>query len=310
MRSGSAPSARPGRNAGVTRRAGALAAVCGLLAATAVAALAPAATAAGRTSTPPTGAKADAAQLAAADATLRRANVGGTAWYADPATGHLVVTADRTVSREAVARIEAAVRDSAPAALEIHRTAGRIAEHTAGGDPIIGPGARCAVGFNVQDAGGTKYALTAGHCTQLGGTWSPVGEVASSSFPGNDYGLLRYADPSQAEGGVRGPGGTLIDIVNARNPVVGEKACVSAPSGIHCGTVTGLNATVNYGDGVVSGLIQTNLCTEPGDSGAPLYAGSSALGIVSGGSGDCTSGGTTYFQPVLEPLSAFGVSVF
>jgi streptogrisin C len=31
--------------------------------------------------------------------------------------------------------------------------------------------------------------------------------------------------------------------------------------------------------------------------------------MTSGGSGDCTSGGTTYFQPVNEALSAYGVSL-
>ena len=72
-----------------------------------------------------------------------------------------------------------------------------------------------------------------------------------------------------------------------------------------------LNATVNYGGGdVVSGLIQTNVCAEPGDSGGSLYDGTKALGLTSGGSGNCTSGGTTFFQPVTEALSAYGVSVF
>ncbi len=196
------------------------------------------------------------------------------------------------------------------AALTSASNAAALAAGTAGGDPIVGPGGvHCSVGFNVQDGSGTAYALTSGQCGALGGTWTPVGPVVSSNFPGNDYALLRYTDPSQAAGGVRGADGGVLDIAGARNPVVGEKACVSAPSGVHCGAVSGLNATVNYGDGVVSGLIQTNICTEPGDSGAPLYTGQTALGIVSGTSGDCASGGITYFQPVLEPLNAFGVSV-
>lgn len=75
--------------------------------------------------------------------------------------------------------------------------------------------------------------------------------------------------------------------------------------------MTALNATVNYGGGdIVSGLIQTTVCAEPGDSGGPLYSGTKALGLTSGGSGDCTSGGTTFFQPVTEALSAYGVSVY
>lgn len=254
--------------------------------------------------------RATPALLASADAAVRQVDVDGTAWHVDHTTGTLVVTADRTVTAEGIARIEAAVRSTAPGALKIHRTPGRIAEHTAGGDPIFGPGARCAVGFNVQGSSSVKYALTAGHCGILGGTWSPVGPVVSTSFPGSDYALLRYSDPSTAEGGVRAADGGLTDIVDARNPVVGDSACVSAPSGVRCGIVIGLNATVNYGDGIVTGLIEARLCTEPGDSGAPLYTGHTALGMVSGGSGNCSAGGTTYFQPVLEPLNAYGVSVF
>jgi hypothetical protein len=60
---------------------------------------------------------------------------------------------------------------------------------------------------------------------------------------------------------------------------------------------------------VVSGLIQTTVCAEPGDSGGPLYAGSTALGLTSGGSGDCTSGGTTFFQPVTKALATLGMKL-
>ena len=74
--------------------------------------------------------------------------------------------------------------------------------------------------------------------------------------------------------------------------------------------MTALNATVNYAEGTVSGLIRTNVCAEPGDSGGSLFAGGTALGLTSGGSGNCSTGGTTYFQPVTEALSRYGVSVF
>ncbi|HWJ54526.1 MAG TPA: trypsin-like serine protease, partial [Propionibacteriaceae bacterium] len=62
--------------------------------------------------------------------------------------------------------------------------------------------------------------------------------------------------------------------------------------------------------GTVSGLIQTTVCAEPGDSGGPLYDGTKALGITSGGSGDCRSGGTTFYQPVPEAANAYGVTVY
>ena len=71
--------------------------------------------------------------------------------------------------------------------------------------------------------------------------------------------------------------------------------------------------TVRYvgrGGGTVRGMIQTNVCAEPGDSGGPLYDGTKALGITSGGSGDCRTGGTTFYQPVREAANTYGVTVF
>src|SRR4029450_10094698 len=95
---------------------------------------------------------------------------------------------------------------------------------------------------------------------------------------------------------------------------VGEKVTRDgSTTGIHSGTVTALNVSVRYVGrlhGVVSGLIQTNVCAEPGDSGGPLYDGTKALGLTSGGSGDCRSGGTTFFPPVREAPHAYGVTVY
>ncbi|MGW9545036.1 trypsin-like serine protease, partial [Streptomyces celluloflavus] len=48
----------------------------------------------------------------------------------------------------------------------------------------------------------------------------------------------------------------------------------------------------------------TTVCAEPGDSGGPLYGSNgTAYGLTSGGSGNCSSGGTTFFQPVTEASS-------
>ena len=81
-------------------------------------------------------------------------------------------------------------------------------------------------------------------------------------------------------------------------------------TGVFSGTVQGLNAPVNYQEGSVFGTIRTNVCAEPGDSGGSLFAGSTALGMTSGGSGNCSSGGTTYFQPVTEVLNLYGLSIY
>jgi hypothetical protein len=251
------------------------------------------------------------AQLAAAAEAVRAADVAGTAWYPDTASGRLTVIADSTVGSEEIARIVARIKAAAPAPtspVHIRRTPGRLAERIAGGDIIEGPnGARCKIAFNVR-SGSSTYALTAGHCTALGSPWS-IGPVVDSSFPGNDYGLIQYTDPSQAESGIRGSGGTTIRLTSARTPSVGETVCArGSTTGTHCGTVLAVNVTVNYsGGGIVTGLIDSSLCSESGDSGGPVYSGSSALGIVSGGSGSCASGGETFFQPVVEALNAYGV---
>ena len=66
---------------------------------------------------------------------------------------------------------------------------------------------------------------------------------------------------------------------------------------------------MTYPQGTVTGLTRTNVCAEPGDSGGSFISGSQAQGVTSGGSGNCTSGGTTYFQPVNEILSAYGLTL-
>ncbi|WP_435972656.1 S1 family peptidase [Streptomyces sp. Qhu_M48] len=261
--------------------------------------------------------RAGAAQLAAADAAVRGADIPGTAWYTDQATGKVVLTVDSTVSAAEIATIKKAAGDRA-SALEIKRTPGTFNKLIAGGEAIYTGGGRCSLGFNVR-SGSTYYALTAGHCTNIGSTWytnsantTVLGTRAGSSFPTNDYGIIRHSNASAADGRVYLYNGTYRDITSAGNPSVGQSVQRSgSTTGLRGGTVTGLNATVNYGSGqIVSGLIQTNVCAEPGDSGGALFSGTTALGLTSGGSGNCSSGGTTFFQPVTEALSAYGVSVF
>ncbi|MFD9728670.1 S1 family peptidase [Streptomyces sp. NPDC059072] len=253
------------------------------------------------------------ARLASVSASVLRADVAGTAWYTDTATGTLVVSADSTVSAADIARIKREAGADA-GALRIERTPGKLSKLISGGDAIYASSWRCSLGFNVR-SGTTYYVLTAGHCTDGAGTWwtnsshtTTIGATVGSSFPTNDYGLIRYDNASLAHPGTVGSQ----DITSAVNATVGMSVTRrGSTTGTHGGSVTGLNATVNYGGGdVVYGMIKTNVCAEPGDSGGPLYSGTRAVGLTSGGSGNCTSGGTTYFQPVVEALNAYGVSVY
>ena len=257
------------------------------------------------------------AQLTQAGQAVLGADVAGTAWYTDKETGKVVVTADSTVSAAGIAKIRKAAGARA-GALEIKRTPGTFSKLIAGGQAIYAGGGRCSLGFNVR-SGSTYYALTAGHCTNIGSTWytnssntTVLGTRAGSSFPNNDYGIIRHSNVSAADGRVYLYNGSYRDITGAGNAYVGQSVQRSgSTTGLHSGRVTGLNATVNYGGGdVVYGMIQTNVCAEPGDSGGAMFSGSTALGLTSGGSGNCSTGGTTFFQPVTEALNAYRVSVF
>ncbi|AQA11071.1 S1 family peptidase [Streptomyces samsunensis] len=254
-----------------------------------------------------------AAEAKSASNAVLEADVAGTAWYVDKATNKLVVTADSSVSQSEIAKIKNTAGTSADA-IEVKRTSGKIQKLISGGDAIYASSWRCSLGFNVRNSSGANYFVTAGHCTDGAGTWwsnsghtTTIGPTAGSSFPTNDYGLVRYSGSVSPEGTVGSQ-----DITSAANPTVGQTVTRrGSTTGIHSGRVTALNATVNYGNGdIVYGMIQTTVCAEPGDSGGPLYAGSTALGLTSGGSGNCTSGGTTFFQPVVEALNAYGVSVY
>ena len=91
---------------------------------------------------------------------------------------------------------------------------------------------------------------------------------------------------------------------------VGSSICRSgSTTGWHCGQVEAMNQTVRYAEGTVTGLTRTDVCAEPGDSGGSFISGNQAQGMTSGGSGNCSFGGTTYFQPVNEALNAYNLSL-
>lgn len=193
-----------------------------------------------------------------------------------------------------------------------------------GGQAITTSGSRCSAGFNAR-AGTTRYVITAGHCTNLGSSWNGVGGVlgtrAGTSFPTNDYGIIRVTSSSAASTALvdRWSSGSDVTVAGSAPAAVGAKVCRSgSTTGWRCGTVQSKNQTVNYGGGnLVYGLTRTNACAQPGDSGGSFVtqpSGTStkvqAQGVTSGGSGNCTSGGTTFFQPVIEVLDRYKVTLY
>jgi streptogrisin D len=254
-----------------------------------------------------------AAQLASSTAALdSSARIPGTAWAVDPVSNQVVVNVDSTVTGAKLAQLNAAVARLGDT-VRVESTPGVLSVRISGGDAIYGGQFRCSLGFNVR-SGSTYYFLTAGHCGNIASTWyansshtTVLGTRAGSSFPGNDYAIVRYTNSSISHPGAVGSQ----DIASAGTPSVGQTVFRrGSTTGTHSGRVTALNATVNYAEGTVTGLIRTTVCAEGGDSGGPLYAGTRAYGLTSGGSGNCSTGGVTFFQPVVEALNRYGVSVY
>ncbi|MEU7057110.1 S1 family peptidase [Streptomyces sp. NPDC046197] len=257
-------------------------------------------------------------ELKSATATLRGApRVAGTAWAMDYRTNQVVVEADSTVSAADWSRMTK-VADGIGGFVRMQRTRGTFTTRLNGAQPILSTGGRCSAGFNVTN-GQSDFILTAGHCGPAGSIWfadnqgnQQLGKTVSSAFPGNDFSLVQYASGHAGQGAdvVAIGGGKGVRITGVGDAAVGQRVFRSgSTSGLHDGQVTGLNATVNYPEGTVTGLIQTTVCAEPGDSGGPLFSEGIALGVTSGGSGDCTTGGTTFFQPATKALSALGVKL-
>jgi len=181
-----------------------------------------------------------------------------------------------------------------------------------GGDAyLINRAGRCSVGFSV-----TTGFVSAGHCGTTGNSASTtggttIGTFAGSVFPGNgDYAFIRSSSGNTYAGRINNYNGGTLPVSGSTAAATGASVCRSgSTTGVFCGTIRSLGATVSYAEGRVTGLTQTSVCAERGDSGGSFYSGAQAQGVTSGGSGNCQAGGTTYFQPVNEILSAYGLTL-
>lgn len=95
-----------------------------------------------------------ATQLSAANSSVLKADVPGTAWSVDSKTNRVVVTVDSTVSQAEIAKIKAQAGSTADA-ITIKHTAGQFKRLITGGDAIYGGGYRCSLGFNVHSGART-----------------------------------------------------------------------------------------------------------------------------------------------------------
>ena len=234
------------------------------------------------------------------------------AWSVDVATNSVVVQVEDPASPAVAAFLRqlgaggGAVRAMATAAERP-----RPLYDTRGGDEyIINGNTLCSVGFSV--VGGF---VTAGHCGRAGSptagsNWVAQGTFMGSSFPGNDYAWVQTNGSWNTLPTVNDYRGGAVNVTGSQVASVGSSICRSGrTSGWRCGVIQAHDVTVNYPQGAVYGTTQTTACAEGGDSGGSFLAGTNAQGVTSGGSGNCSSGGATFYQPVNEILSVYGLSL-
>lgn len=236
---------------------------------------------------------------------------GVASWYVDVISNKVVLTAlaAGTATAEGMAK-DAGLLESEFEVREVKELPTTLATVVGGDAYIINGNTRCSVGFSVNDG-----FVTAGHCGGQGSqTTTPSGEalgsVADSIFPGRDMGHVRTVGGTVLSPYIDGYGNYTPGVKGSNVAPIGASVCRSgSTSGLHCGNIQQFGVTVNYAQGAVTGMTQTNVCVEGGDSGGSYFSDNQAQGITSGGSGDCKVGGTSFFTPVNDILSQYGVGL-
>ncbi|MCG5215585.1 S1 family peptidase [Streptosporangium sp. KLBMP 9127] len=241
------------------------------------------------------------------DRAPEQAKAGASLWYVDVTTNSVVILAPDQAAGEALATAAGVDKNVVRVSPSAERPQPFI--NLIGGAAFYIGGSRCSIGFSVT-RGSTPGFVTAGHCGRAGNTTTnPSGTFQGSSFPGNDYAWV--ATPGHTpQPWVRGSGGANVIVRGSTQASVGSSICRSgSTTGWRCGTIQQHNASVTYPQGTVGGLTRTSACAQPGDSGGSFISGSQAQGVTSGGSGNCSVGGTTYHQPVNEILGVYGLTL-
>ncbi|MET9318277.1 S1 family peptidase [Kribbella sp. NPDC003505] len=255
------------------------------------------------------------------------AGVRGTSWGVDPSTNQVSVELDSTVNAADTAKINAVAAKFGDA-VRVDRIHGKIGAKTysTGGEMMSVAIAghqepRCSLGFNVTNSSGDRYIITAGHCTNNFTTWYQgwsgelLGNTIRSSYPGNDYGIIKYNHSSVVAYGTVHHNTQQIYV--SRLPFDGES--VSRAGGVSndmIGQVLLVDTTVTWDSGeTVYHTIKTTNCALNGDSGGPLYNGTTALGELSGGTNvsacsDNVSDERTWYQPLQPVLDTYNLAVY
>ncbi|MBE1577639.1 S1 family peptidase [Amycolatopsis roodepoortensis] len=194
-------------------------------------------------------------------------------------------------------------------------TAHASAQAPLGGGSVLQSSAatRCTAGFAAV-SGKTGYLIASSACGKPGDTIRSagrvVGVVVGTQVPPTGAIVIRVTNTTdwRLVGSIPPTGGRTI--TGSVEAPVGASVCrYGATTGWHCGIIQAKNVSITFPEGTLTGLTRTSVCAEPGDHGGPFVSGTQAQGVLVGGSGNCSSGGTTYFYPVNRVLSAYGLTL-
>lgn len=246
-------------------------------------------------------------------------------WYVDPVSNRVVLSIAPDADKQAVEFVAVSGIDAD--IVRVEEMIGRPEPFLTvrGGIEYTNNtrGVLCSVGFSVR-RGTTKGFVTAGHCGRSGHRVSisgqSVGSFQGSSFPGNDRAWVNVRSSDTLRPWVSNYSGGNVVVRGRTAAGVGASVCRSGrTTGYRCGTITARNVTVNYAEGTVTGLTQSNACAGGGDSGGSFITPSGqAQGVLSGGNravgsnSNCSlpaSQRRTFDQPLNEILSAYGLTL-
>lgn len=236
------------------------------------------------------------------NATEPQAPASVTSWGADIKQNTVTLTAapgtrdaaESYISQSGVDPSTVTVVEAAESARPFYDVQGGDAYH-------IGGQSRCSVGFSVQ--GGF---VSAGHCAMAGSSLTgynqePMGSFVEDQFPGSDYSLAEV----NADWTPRGVLNNGTRVAGSQEAAVGESVCkAGSTTGWTCGTIQAMDQTVRYPEGTVTGMTETDVRSDSGDSGGSVIAGNQAQGLLSGGDAS-----TMYFQPINPALQATGATL-
>ncbi|MEV7880302.1 S1 family peptidase [Streptomyces microflavus] len=264
---------------------------------------------------------------------VKQAPAGVAAWSVDLAADQVVVKVNSYRSAPAKAFLAAAAKHGS--AVKVVRGQEKLAAQAA-----IYPGSKmtinntsgwCSVGYGARDRSGNQYLVTAGHCVEGLPTLRYDGAAFAKGTKTRfalgtrsvDMGIASVNSGHSITTSVGTWGnGSPIAVRGSSRAASGASICKSgATTGWTCGTIGSYNVSVTYTDRnggpdtVVTGLATSSVCTEGGDSGGAYISGNQAQGMTSGGPTNqrCTGGvnsrGSSYFQPLDDALSYYGLTL-